>query len=164
MRQLLPTRARVGLERLEQVIEDVTTALRSPKRPTSRVGPSRTPRSPVDPDPFPEQVPPTRDGAEPGPPEISEDAQTSHRVVFEHLGEEVIVGPDESILDAGRAAGLDLAFSCTVGGCAACALQIVEGEVVYDIPTCLTDEERESGMCLACVGRPDGELILTERF
>lgn len=75
-----------------------------------------------------------------------------------------MVGPGQSILDAGREAGLDLDFSCTVGGCAACALQIVEGDVVYDVPTCLTDDELDSGMCLACVGRPDGELVLTARL
>jgi ferredoxin len=153
----------VGLQRLGQVLDDVATALRSPKRPPSRVGPSASPRAP---DPLAEQPATERsDGALAPAEDTPHTRETkSHRVVFEHLGEEVMVGPDQSILDAGREAGLDLAFSCTVGGCAACALQIVDGEVVYDIPTCLTDDERDSGMCLACVGRPDGELILTERF
>ena len=160
MRQLLPTRARLGLERLERVIGDVKTALTRPKRPPSSechapVEARREP-SPVDAPPWP--------APQDEPPNPREDTDATHRVVFEHLGEEVTVGPDQTILDAGREAGLDLAFSCTVGGCAACALQIVEGEVVYDVPTCLTDEELESGMCLACVGRPDGELVLTENF
>jgi ferredoxin len=160
MRQLLPDQARIGLERLQRVIADVRTALTSPKRP-----PSCEHTAPVKPTRADAAVEPPLASKAPEPPPAEETrADTAHRVTFEHLGESVEVGPDQSILDAGREAGLDLAFSCTVGGCAACALQIVEGEVVYDVPTCLTDEERESGMCLACVGRPDGELVLTERF
>ena len=159
MRQLLPTRARLGLERLERLVADVSTALRTAKRPQSTEKPYRDSRG--ESGVVAAEVPNITED------EVDTPAPTERqpsRVVFEHLDEAILVGPDQTILEAGREAGLDLAFSCTVGGCAACALKIVEGEVVYDQPTCLTEDELESGMCLACVGHPAGELVLTENF
>lgn len=64
------------------------------------------------------------------------------------------VGPGETLLEAGLAAGLPLDFSCAMGGCAACKLELVEGEVVMDEPNCLTGNEREANEILACVSRP----------
>jgi len=77
-------------------------------------------------------------------------------------GAEIVVGMDETILQAGLRAGLDLEFSCTLGGCGACMLEVIEGEVTYEDreSVCLTDEEIEDGWCLACVGRPMGPLKL----
>ncbi len=88
--------------------------------------------------------------------------QVENVVVFADSGVELVVPPGQSILDAGLAAGVDLLFSCTVGGCGACMLQVLEGEVVYDEPEtiCLLDDEIERGACLACVGRPRGKVVL----
>ena len=75
---------------------------------------------------------------------------------------EVNAAPGQSILDVGLRHGVDLLFSCTLGGCGACMLQIAEGEVEYDDPDaiCLTEDEIADGCCLACVGRPRGRLVL----
>ena len=83
-------------------------------------------------------------------------------VEFANSGVTVVLGPDETILEAGLRNGVDLLFSCTLGGCGACMLQVREGEVVYDDPDviCLTDEEIQDGNCLACVGRPRGHVVL----
>lgn len=83
-------------------------------------------------------------------------------VVFAETGTTLELGPDETILEAGLRNGVDLLFSCTLGGCGACMLQIREGEVDYDDPDaiCLTDEEIEAGCCLACIGKPRGRVVL----
>ncbi len=83
-------------------------------------------------------------------------------VEFATSGVTLQLGPDETILEAGLRNGVDLLFSCTLGGCGACMLQIREGEVDYDDPdaNCLTDEEVQEGICLACVGRPRGHVVL----
>jgi ring-1,2-phenylacetyl-CoA epoxidase subunit PaaE len=61
-----------------------------------------------------------------------------------------------SLLDAGLAAGAPMPFSCGVGGCGACRVKLVSGDVAREEPNCLTREEREAGYVLACVGRPNG--------
>ncbi len=70
--------------------------------------------------------------------------------------------PEATILELGLEAGVDLLFSCAAGGCAACMLDIVSGEVEYEDPDgiCLDDDEISDGLCLACVGRPRGHLVV----
>lgn len=58
-----------------------------------------------------------------------------------------------TLLEAGLAAGLDMPFSCAMGGCAACKVKLHEGDVVMDETACLTPEEREAGYVLACCSR-----------
>ncbi len=71
-------------------------------------------------------------------------------IAFAHSEVEVVQQPGQSILDAGLAAGLPLEFSCTVGGCGACKLRVLDGPVIQDEPNCLTAEERAAGYVLAC--------------
>ncbi|MEO0324476.1 MAG: ferredoxin--NADP reductase [Myxococcota bacterium] len=66
----------------------------------------------------------------------------------------VAVAPGQTLLEAGRAAGLALPFSCAMGGCGACRVRLTEGQVVMEEPNCLSPEEREAGQVLACVARP----------
>jgi len=60
----------------------------------------------------------------------------------------------QTLLEAGRDAGIDLPFSCAMGGCAACKLELLSGEVESDESSCLTTQEREAGFVLTCVSRP----------
>jgi len=92
---------------------------------------------------------------------VAEKSLGSFQVSFED-GAHFVVGIDETILQAGLRAGLDLDFSCTLGGCGACMLEVVDGDVTYEDreAVCLSDEEIEDGWCLACVGRPSGPLKL----
>jgi ferredoxin len=69
---------------------------------------------------------------------------------------EVVVPPDGTILDAGLAAGVAMPYSCAMGGCGACAVDLRAGEVDLDEPNCLSPEERAGGRILACVARPCG--------
>ena len=69
---------------------------------------------------------------------------------------DVLVAPDATLLVAGLAAGVDMPFSCTMGGCGACAVELTEGDVDHDEPNCLTPDERARGRVLACVARPNG--------
>ena len=66
----------------------------------------------------------------------------------------VIVAAGDTILEAGLAAGVPLALSCAMGGCGACAVTLIAGDVVLDEPSCLTAAERGRGVILACVARP----------
>lgn len=66
----------------------------------------------------------------------------------------VQVEPGQTILEAALAAGIDMPFSCAMGGCGTCRVHRAEGEVRMEEPNCLSRAEREQGYVLTCVGRP----------
>jgi len=70
------------------------------------------------------------------------------------------VPPGKTVLEAALDACVDMPFSCTVGGCGACRVRLVEGSLAMDEPNCLTPEERAGGYVLACVSRPGGPCTL----
>ncbi|MCB9630261.1 MAG: ferredoxin--NADP reductase [Sandaracinaceae bacterium] len=78
--------------------------------------------------------------------------QSSHKVV---------VQPSQTLLDAALAAGEAMPFSCAMGGCGACKMICLDGEVAMEEPNCLSDDERAAGYVLTCVGRPCGPVTLT---
>lgn len=80
-----------------------------------------------------------------------------------HIGgrvHEVIVQPDQTILDAALAARLRMPFSCTLGGCGACKVKLLDGTVDMEEPNCLRPRERATGHILTCVGRPMGPVTI----
>ncbi|GAA3848666.1 PDR/VanB family oxidoreductase [Streptomyces coacervatus] len=76
-------------------------------------------------------------------------------------GRTVTVAPDVSVLDAVRAAGVEVLFSCTEGTCGTCETDVLEGTPDHR-DSVLTDEERESGeTMMICVSRcRGGRLVL----
>lgn len=64
------------------------------------------------------------------------------------------VAPGQTILEAALAAGLDMPFSCAMGGCGACRVRQRDGEIQMEEPNCLSRSEEEQGYILTCVGRP----------
>ena len=151
LRVFLPDRLRVVAERLDA---DLLAIQRSFTEPRNR---STIPRRASG------RLRPIRRFEEPSgsPPHQADRRLGTFAVSFED-GAEFVVGLDETILQAGLRAGLDLEFSCTLGGCGACMLEVIEGEVSYEDrdAVCLSDEEIEDGWCLACVGRPASPLKL----
>ncbi len=73
-------------------------------------------------------------------------------------GQTTMVQPGRTILEAAIDAGMDLDFSCTMGGCGTCMAKLVSGEVVLDEPNCLRKTEREAGKILTCVARPKTDV------
>jgi ferredoxin-NADP reductase len=70
------------------------------------------------------------------------------------------VAPGETILEAAMRSEVELPFSCTVGGCGACRVRLVSGDVVLDEPNCLDADERRDGYVLSCVARPLGPATI----
>lgn len=66
---------------------------------------------------------------------------------------EVIVAAEQTVLEAGLGAGLAMPYSCAMGGCGACRVMRVEGEIEMEEPNCLSEKERAAGYVLACVSR-----------
>lgn len=60
----------------------------------------------------------------------------------------------DSILDAARAAGLDLPFSCKSGVCATCRARVLEGEVKMTRNFALMQTDLDAGIVLSCQAHP----------
>ena len=78
------------------------------------------------------------------------------------LGRTVDVAPGKTLLEAASAAGIELDFSCTMGGCGACKARLVAGDVAMDEPNCLIDAERAEGMILTCIARPTTDVTVAK--
>ena len=86
-------------------------------------------------------------------------------VTLRRAGQErgVLVPPGTTLLDAGLGAGLAMPFSCAMGGCGACAVDVISGAVEMEEPNCLSADERARGVVLACVARPTGPCTIALR-
>ncbi len=65
-----------------------------------------------------------------------------------------------SILEAGRAAGIDLPFSCQGGMCSTCRARLLEGKVKMAKNYALEPHEVEAGFILTCQSYPLTERVL----
>ncbi|MFO0555865.1 MAG: ferredoxin--NADP reductase [Polyangiaceae bacterium] len=72
----------------------------------------------------------------------------------------LVVNPGTTILEAAQDAGVDMPFSCTVGGCASCRVKLVSGKVALGEPNCLDPDEKADGYILACVSKPLGPCVV----
>jgi ring-1,2-phenylacetyl-CoA epoxidase subunit PaaE len=76
-------------------------------------------------------------------------------------GKSLTVLPSETLLEASQREGAPLESSCAMGGCGACRMRLVSGEVELDEPHCLTATEREAGIVLTCVARAKSDVVLS---
>lgn len=72
----------------------------------------------------------------------------------------IFASPEQTLLEAGLSAGIAMPFSCAMGGCAACRVHLVSGEVDSEEPNCLSASEREAGYVLTCVSRACSAVTL----
>jgi dimethylamine monooxygenase subunit B len=81
-------------------------------------------------------------------------------ITLNQSGKHLSVPPDQSLLDVLRQNGIDVPYSCRVGGCGTCEVKVTKGEIDhYD--SFLTEEQRDSNqMLLSCVSRGKGKLVL----
>lgn len=73
-----------------------------------------------------------------------EDEAGVHRVTLQ---------ASQFLLEGALSQNVNLPFSCTLGGCGTCRVQLLEGEMELEEPHCLTPEELAAGYRLSCVGR-----------
>jgi ferredoxin-NADP reductase len=77
----------------------------------------------------------------------------SFEVELVESGLTVTVGPDQSILEAVRGAGVDAPSSCEMGICGTCETRVVSGDVDHR-DSLLTQDERDAGdVMMICVSR-----------
>ena len=87
---------------------------------------------------------------------------TTVKIHFEGNEYAVTVAPNQSILDAGLDAGIDLPYSCQAGLCTACRGRCLSGAVHMDEREGLSDAEIAKGYVLLCVGHPTTDDVAVE--
>ncbi|MBT6273379.1 MAG: 2Fe-2S iron-sulfur cluster binding domain-containing protein [Chromatiales bacterium] len=65
----------------------------------------------------------------------------------------------ETVLEAGERAGLEMPYSCRSGVCSTCCAKLVEGEVDMDANYALEDYEIERGYVLTCQSHPVSDAL-----
>ncbi|MDA5141053.1 PDR/VanB family oxidoreductase [Streptomyces sp. AD681] len=90
------------------------------------------------------------------------EAEAEFEVVLARSGRTVVVPPGVSVLNAVRAAGVEVLYSCTEGTCGTCETEVVEGDPDHR-DSVLTEEERAAGeTMLICVSRCRGRRLVLD--
>jgi ferredoxin len=75
--------------------------------------------------------------------------------------ETLVVGPEETVLDAAEEAGVALPYGCRFGACATCTAKVLDGEVSHvEPPRGLKDAALDAGYVLVCVATPESDCRL----
>jgi ferredoxin len=87
--------------------------------------------------------------------------EESFEVVLEDSGFSITVAPDQTLLQALRAAGIDVASDCEEGLCGTCEVAVVSAEDIDHRDGVLSrDERREGKRIMACCSRARGRIRL----
>ncbi|MEU6919239.1 PDR/VanB family oxidoreductase [Streptomyces olindensis] len=96
------------------------------------------------------------------PKEQETGGDTEFEVELARSGRTLTVAPDVSVLDAVRAAGVEVLYSCTEGTCGTCETDVLDGEPDHR-DSVLTDDERAAGeTMLICVSRCRGKRLVLD--
>ncbi|WDF42837.1 PDR/VanB family oxidoreductase [Streptomyces sp. T12] len=96
------------------------------------------------------------------PKEQEDGENTEFEVELAQSGKKLTVPPDVSVLDAVRAAGVEVLFSCTEGTCGTCETDVLDGTPEHR-DSVLTQEEQESGeTMMICVSRCRGKRLVLD--
>ena len=68
--------------------------------------------------------------------------------------------PDQSVLDAAEAIGVEIDYSCRVGICGVCRVRLLEGAVTMEVQEGLQPGDKERGIILACQAKSTGNLVV----
>ncbi len=73
-----------------------------------------------------------------------------------------IANPEDTVLTAAQAAGIDLPYSCAGGMCCTCRCKVVEGKGEMAVNYSLEPWEIEAGYTLACQTRPTTKKLVLD--
>jgi ferredoxin-NADP reductase len=82
------------------------------------------------------------------------------RIEFTRLGQVISCRPDQFILDAAKAAGMRLPFSCSKGICGTCKTKKLFGQVSMTHGGGIRQREIDQGMILVCCSKPLSDVVL----
>jgi ring-1,2-phenylacetyl-CoA epoxidase subunit PaaE len=102
----------------------------------------------------------------PAPPAPRPHVETGQRrrltIVHNGVKTEVAAHPDDTVLEAGELAGLDLPYSCRGGVCATCRAKVLDGAVEMARNYALEPWETEVGFVLTCQSVPSTDEVTVD--
>jgi ring-1,2-phenylacetyl-CoA epoxidase subunit PaaE len=98
----------------------------------------------------------------PRPPRTDTGDRRQVTVILNGIKTEVAAHPDDTLLEAGQTAGLDLPFSCRGGVCATCRAKVIDGAVAMDVNYALEQWETDAGYVLTCQSRPTTDHVVVD--
>lgn len=84
------------------------------------------------------------------------------RIRFHDEWHGLIVGENQSILQAALQNGIQLPYSCRAGICSACAAKCINGKIAMAVNDVLTDLDLSHGLILTCTGHPVSDDVVVE--
>ncbi len=87
-------------------------------------------------------------------------AGIARQVTFARSGRSFAVAPGQTILQAARAAGIPMAFSCAKGSCGTCKCRKLSGSVAMTHQGGIRQREIDAGFILPCSSRPETDVTL----
>ncbi len=82
------------------------------------------------------------------------------QVEFTKAGKSAPLAPDQTVLEAGEAIGVEIDYSCRVGTCGICMVPLKAGTVTMEIEEGLPPEKKGQGFILACQAKSLGNLVV----
>ncbi|WP_423414730.1 FAD-binding oxidoreductase [Hyphomicrobium sp. B1] len=82
------------------------------------------------------------------------------KIEFTKSGRTIDCRPDQFILEAAKAAGLRLPFSCSKGVCGTCKSKKTDGQVVMTHGGGIRQREIDAGMILICCSKPLSDVTI----
>jgi ring-1,2-phenylacetyl-CoA epoxidase subunit PaaE len=93
---------------------------------------------------------------------LAENADVNASITLNGIQYDVPMKADETIVDAGLRAGLDMPFSCKGGMCCTCRAKLTGGDVVMEHNYSLEDWEMKAGFVLTCQARPTTKAVAVD--
>ena len=85
---------------------------------------------------------------------------TGPLVTFSTNNQFAKIRADQTILELSEELGIGIEFSCRVGTCGVCKVKMITGEVDMAVQDALDDEDKKSGLILACQAKPKAEVTV----
>ncbi len=97
-------------------------------------------------------------------PEVSHITYPPRQIKIKLAGIEhdLVVGENQTILDAAWQNGIHLPYSCKAGICSSCTAICKSGKVAMSVNDVLTDEDLNNGWILTCTGHPVSDDVVVE--
>lgn len=99
-------------------------------------------------------------GTNTAPASIPGSETLSGRVEFVRSGKSCESTQGKTLLEIAETHGVSIPWSCRQGQCGTCVVRLLRGRIRMDSEDGLPPELKERGYILACVGRPDGNVVV----
>ena len=87
-------------------------------------------------------------------------AATGSQVTFSKNNKSAKIHENQTILELSEELGIGIEFSCRVGTCGVCKVKMTSGEVDQEVQDALDDDDKKSGIILACQAKPKSEVTV----